>query len=453
MEMVLIIRLVITLVIFLLALLVLKLGYIKAPPNEAYLISGLRKKTVIGKSSVRIPGLERVDKLYLGLITVDVKTGTYVPTNEFVNVKVDSVVTLKIGNQVDMLNLAGQNFLNYKPDEIVDKITDVLEGNIREIIGQMELKDMIQDRKEFAKKVQDNVVPDLASMGLELITFNVQSFEDENGIIKDLGIENVEQIKKEASIAKAKAERDVKIEAAKASQESTHAEVESDKANTKQLTELAKLRAEMKIEEDTIRAKADIAYKIQEEENRKLVEEKIADANLMKSERDIEIEKNKLDSSKKNQADVENYERRQKADAEKYEIEKRAEGIRKMGEAEAYAIRLKAVAEAEGIDKKAEAMKKYGQAAIMEMYFDMLPEMAKNIAEPMSAIDKISIIGGSSTDLSRNVMHTMTQIEESLGETMGFNIKDVLSSFLNKSSLNNNDLTDGGDLAMEDVTS
>lgn len=453
MDMALIVRLVTTLVIVLFALLILKLGYIKAPPNEAYLISGLRKKTVIGKSSIRIPGLERVDKLYLGLITVDVKTGTYVPTNEFVNVKVDSVVTLKIGSDPEMLSLAGQNFLNYKPDEIVDKITDVLEGNIREIIGQMELKDMIQDRKEFANKVQDNVVPDLASMGLELITFNVQSFEDENGIIKDLGIENVEQIKKEASIAKAKAERDVKIESAKASQESTQAEVEADKEKSRQLTELAKLKAEMKIEEDTIRAKADIAYKIQEEENRKLVEEKIADANLMKSERAIEIERNKLDSSKKNEADVENYERKQKADAEQYEIERRAEGIRKMGEAEAYAIRLKAIAEAEGIDRKAEAMKKYGQAAIMEMYFNMLPEVAKNIAEPMSAIDKINIIGGSSTDLSRDVMHTMAQLEESLGETMGFNVKDVLSNLLDKGGINSNDLADDENLVIEDATS
>ena len=434
-------------------ILFLKAGYIKAPPNEAYLISGLRRKTIIGKATIRIPGLERVDKLYLGLMTVDVKTGTYVPTNEFVNVKVDSVVTLKVSSQTEMLNLAGQNFLNYRPEEIVEKVTDVLEGNIREIIGQMELKDMIQDRKEFANKVQDNVVPDLASMGLELITFNVQSFEDENGIIKDLGIENVEQIKKEASIAKAKAERDVKIESAKASQESTQAEVEADKEKTKQLTELAKLKAAMKIEEDTIRAKADIAYKIQEEENRKLVEEKIADANLMKSERDIEIERNILNATKQNEADVENYERRQRADAEKYEIEKRAEGIRKMGEAEAYAIKLKAVAEAEGIDKKAEAMKKYGQAAIMEMYFSILPEMAKNIAEPMRAIDKINIIGGSSTDLSKNVIHTISQIEESLGETMGFNIKDVLSNLLNKDSGETSNIIDDEALFEEEANS
>lgn len=111
-----------------------------------------------------------------------------------------------------------------------------------------------------------------------------------------------------------------------------------------------------------------------------------------------------------NEADVENYERRQKAEADQYEVEKRAEGIRKMGEAEAYAIRLKAIAEAEGIDRKAEAMKKYGQAAIMEIYFNILPEMAKNIAEPMSVIDKISIIGGNSTDLSKNAIQTITQI-------------------------------------------
>ena len=124
-----------------------------------------------------------------------------------------------------------------------------------------------------------------------------------------------------------------------------------------------------------------------------------------------------------------------------------------MGEAEAYAIKLKSIAEAEGIDKKAEAMKKYGQAAIMEMYFDILPEMAKNIAEPMGAIDKISIIGGNSTDLSKNVIHTITQIEESLGETMGFNIKDVLSNLLNKSSAEDGNIIEDEDLIPEEANS
>ena len=151
-------------------------GYIKAPPDMAYIISGLHKKPriLIGKAGIKIPFFERVDKLSLGAIQIDVKTGSAVPTAEYINVRVDSTVSVRVGRTDEMIALAAQNFLNVGREEIARKINDLLEGNIREIVGQMKLTEMIGDRKSFSEKVQENAVPDLARYGLELITFNVQ---------------------------------------------------------------------------------------------------------------------------------------------------------------------------------------------------------------------------------------------------------------------------------------
>ena len=188
---------------------VLASGYVKAPPDMAYIISGLHKKPriLIGKAGIKIPFLERLDKLSLGAIQIDVKTGSAVPTAEYINVKVDSTVSVRVGRDPESIALAAQNFLNVSRDQIAHKINDLLEGNIREIVGQMRLTEMVGDRKLFSEKVQANAVPDLRAYGLELITFNVQNFIDDNDVITNLGIDNVEQIRKGAAIAKSNAQR------------------------------------------------------------------------------------------------------------------------------------------------------------------------------------------------------------------------------------------------------
>ena len=166
---------------------ILASGYVKAPPDMAYIISGFHKKPriLIGKAGIKIPFLERLDKLYLGAIQIDVKTGSAVPTAEYINVKVDSTVSVRVGTEPDMISLAAQNFLGVSRDEIAKKINDLLEGTIREIVGQMKLTEMVGDRKLFSEKVQANAVPDLKAYGLELITFNVQNFI---GMIQRMGI-------------------------------------------------------------------------------------------------------------------------------------------------------------------------------------------------------------------------------------------------------------------------
>jgi len=136
-------------------LLILMSGYVKAPPDMAYVISGLRKKPriLIGRAGIKIPFFERLDKLELGVIQIDVKTSSAVPTAEYINVRVDSNVNVRIGQTPEMMELACQNFLGVKKNVINEKISCLLEGNVREIVGQMKLTDMVSNRKAFSEKV------------------------------------------------------------------------------------------------------------------------------------------------------------------------------------------------------------------------------------------------------------------------------------------------------------
>ena len=443
-------------------------SYVKAPPDTAYIISGFRKpRILIGKAGFRIPFLERMDKLSLKMFSVDVKTADYVPNAEYINIKVDATVKIRIGQSDEMMILASKFFLNETESQIIARVQDTLEGNMREIVGQMRLEEMVTDRKAFSERVQENAIPDLEKMGLEMISFNVQSFSDQNSVIEDLGIDNISKIKKGAAIAKAQADRDIAISQAPAAKEANDAKVQSEMEIAEKQTSLAIRQAELKQQSDIKKAEADAAYSIQEQEQRKTIEVTSANANIAKAEREaelkareVEVKKQTLDAEIRAKADAERYrqeqeaqaqlfKRQKEAEAKRYEQEQaaaaemkiaeaqrfareqEAEGIAAVGKAEAEAIRAKALAEAEGIDKKAEAMKKYGEAAVVEMIMAALPEIAKNVAEPLGKVDKITMYGeGNSTKLIGDIVNSTTQITEGISAGMGIDLKSLLMGAL-----------------------
>ena len=443
-------------------------GYVKAPPDTAFIISGFRKpRILIGKAGIKIPFLERMDKLSLKMFSVDVKTTDFVPNAEYINVKVDATVKIRIGQSTEMMTLASKFFLNESEDMIIRRVQDTLEGNMREIVGQMRLEEMVTDRKAFGERVQENAIPDLEKMGLEMISFNVQSFSDQNNVIEDLGIDNISQIKKGAAIAKAQADRDIAISQAQAAKEANDAKVQADMEIAEKQTSLAIRQAELKQASDVKKAEADAAYSIQQQEQRKTIEVTSANANIAKAEREaelkareVEVKKQTLDAEIRAKADAERYRQEQQAQAElfkrqkdaeakryeqeqeaaaemkiaearRFAKEQEAEGIAAVGRAEAEAIRARALAEAEGIDKKAEAMKKYGEAAVVEMIMAALPEIAKNVAEPLSKVDKITMYGeGNSTKLLADIVNGTTQITEGISAGMGIDIKSLLMGAL-----------------------
>lgn len=472
-------------VIALLVIVLLASGYLKAPPDVAYVISGLRKKprVLVGQAGIKVPFFERVDKLALGAIQIDVKTKTSVPTAEYINVKVDSTVSVRVGRSDEMIALAAQNFLNVNRETIASKINDLLEGNIREIVGAMKLTEMVSDRKSFSDKVQANVVPDLARFGLELVSFNVQNFMDENGVIDNLGIDNVEQIRKKAAIAKSDAQREIAIAEAENAKQSNDAKVHAAEEIAKRNNDLAIKQAELKRESDTKQAEADAAKAIEAENQRKAQEIATANANLARQEKEIELKEREVAIKEKaleaeikktaeaqkfaeqqradaqlyatqKAAEADLYDRMKKAEAEKIEAEKRAEaekalaeaakvkalanaeGARALGEAEAAAIRAKAEAEAKGMLEKAEAMKQFQDAAMADMqlqaikaYFEQLPQIAEAIGKGYNGVDKIVMLGGDSTQLAGNIMNTTTQISEGMAQSLGIDLKTIMSSF------------------------
>lgn len=487
-------------------------GYVKASPDRAYIISGLRKspKVLIGRAGIKIPFLEKKDELNLQLIPIDVKTSNSVPTADYININVDAAVNIKVSADKVRLQLAAQNFLNKTTDYIAAVAREVLEGNMREIVGKMNLEEMVSDRQKFAELVKENAEPDLAAMGLDIVSFNVQNFVDENDVIENLGVDNIVKIQKNAAISRAESEKEIAkakamarkeandaevssdleianaqaeaqkrkaIVQANANRESQEAQIEADTLIAQKENELAIKKAELQKDADTKQASADAAYSIQQETERKKVEIATADANLARQEKaialkekEVELTERTLEATVKKQAEAEKYAKQQEADAKLYEtqrqseaqlferqknaeadkfeqekkaeaekatadanrytMEQEAEGIRSKGQAEADAIRAKALAEAEGIEKKAEAMKQMGEAAVLEMYFKAMPEIAKNIAEPLAKVDKITMYGdGNSSKLMKDIMNTLNQVTDGMRESTGIDLGSVLAGF------------------------
>ena len=432
-------------------------GYLKAPPDTAYIISGLGKRRIlIGRAGWRVPFFERVDRLSLSVMQVDVKTKEAVPTNEFINVTVDGVANIKISSDPRLLQLAAESLLGKNRQELVALVTQVLEGNMREIVGSVGLKEMVQDRQGVAKMITQNVIPDMEKLGIEVVNFNIQNFTDAAGTIENMGIDNVEQIRKNAQIAKANAQRDISIATANAQQEANAIKVEAEKKIAEQNAELAVRQADMKVRADAKRAEADAAYSIQEENQRKVIEIAKTEADIARREKEAElkekeiaIKERELEAEVKKQADAMKYQtekeaeaelikRQREADARQYEAMKaaeakkaEAEALRYAMEQEAAGIRARGLAEAEAIEKKAEAQKKMGEASVLEMYLTALPEVVKNAATPLAKTDKIVMYGdGNSTKLVRDVMNSADQIMQGMKESTGIDLGTMLAGFV-----------------------
>ena len=445
-----------------LLMLVIATGYVKAPPDKAFIISGLRRKPriLIGRAGIKFPFLERVDVLYLGQMTVDIKTEQSVPTNDFINVNVDAVAKVRIGATPEAIQLAAKNFLNKNPDSITTDLQDSLQGNMREIIGTLALKTINTDRDSFSDQVMEKASKDMQKLGIEILSCNIQNVTDEKGLISDLGMDNTSRIKKDAAIAKAQAERDVAIAQAEADKAANDARVAAQTEIAEKNNALAIKEAELKTHSDTAKAMADAAYEIQQQEQQKTIQTATVNAQIAKAERDAElrqkqvmVKEQELVAQVEKQADAEKYrlekqaeadliQRQKQADAAKYASEQEAAGIRAKydaeaagiaakGKAEAESIRAKGLAEAEAMEKKAEAYRKYNGAAMAEMMIKIMPQMAAEIAKPLSQIDKINIYGtgdgnSGAAQISGNMPVVMKQVFDTMSEATGVDFTEIM---------------------------
>jgi flotillin len=466
------------LIIFLLA------GYEKAPSDKVFIISGLRKKPkiLIGKAGIRIPFFERKDILIAKQISVDIKTNGYIPTLDFIGVDVDAIAKIALDIETpDGIALAQKNFLNMDENHIREALTDSLQGNMREIIGTINLKEICNNRQKFGDQVQEKAQRDMSALGVKIISCNIQRIIDENELINALGQDNMSKIQKEASIAKAEAERDVAIAQAEAKKLANEAEVNAMTEIAIKQNELSIKEAELQKLSDAKKAEAAAAYRIQEEEQRKILEITATNADIAKQEREVElkakeaeVKEQELAATIRKQAEAEKYrieqnaqadlfKRQKEAEAKKYEETQRAEaekvkaeaakfakeqeaaGIAAIGRAEAEAIKQKGIAEAEALERKADAMAKYGRAAILEMVVNTLPDMAAAIAKPLESIDKVTIIDGGGNGngsgvgaMGGYVPAVLAKTIESVKETTGIDINEIIKADTYDAKVNKN---------------
>lgn len=457
-----------------------------AGTNEVLIVSGMGKvKNKTGGGIFVIPLVQKTQRMTLENIQVDFTSRNEIPTKDAIHVLVDAVANMAISKDPERQGIAASKFAGYSIQQIREIVIPVLEGNIREIISQTDFESLIRgDKKAFSELVMENVTPNLADLGIDLTTFNIQNFSDKNGVIRDLGIENIEKIKKEAQIAAAKAKAEVAIAQADADKQANDARVAAALEIEQKQTEFAVKKAELQKQADTEQAKADAAGQIEAENQRREQEIATANANLARQEKEIELkerevaiteraleaEVKKTAEAKKyaeqqaadarlyavqKQAEAELFDRAKKAEAEQMEAEKRAaaqmalaEAVkaqgeaeaaaeRAKGEAEAAAIKAKLEAEADGLMKKAEAMKQYGEAAMVDMqmqvlekYFEQLPAIAQAVGSGYQGVDKIVMLGNDSGQLAGNIISSTTQISEGLTESLGIDLKTLLTGFL-----------------------
>ncbi|MBQ2309870.1 MAG: flotillin family protein [Erysipelotrichales bacterium] len=466
--------------IVLLVILFFVAGYVKASPDIAVIISGLKKtpRVLIGRAGFKIPFLEKVDHLHLGQISVDIKTDSYIPTNDFINVKVDAIAKIRVDTSPEGMLKAERNFLNKKPEMIAMDLQDSLQGNMREIIGTLDLKTINTDRDSFSDQVMAKASKDMEKLGIEILSCNIQNVTDENGLINDLGMDNTAKIKKDAAIAKAEADRDVAIAKAEADKAANDARVAAATEIAQKNTELSIKQSELKSRADVAKAEADAAYEIQNQQQQKVIQTETVNAQIAKAERQAELRQKEVTVREQELAAAV----MKKADAEKYAVEKAAEaalvkqqreadalqyaaernaaairakyeaeaaGIAAKGKAEAEAARLKGLAEAEAMEKKAEAYKKYNGAAMAEMMIKIMPQMAAEIAKPLGQIDKINIYGTSgngdtgASQISANLPVVMKQVFDTMSEATGVDLTEIMRAGTYDAKVNKNIHLDG----------
>ena len=468
------ISLIIAGVVAILLIIFIAISYVKCPPDMVYLISGIKKnpRIIVGKATLRIPFFERVDKLTLELIQIDIKTNN-VPTSDFINVNVDAVANVRIPNNEELIRVAARHFLNQDSRYIAENVQQVLEGNMREIIGQMPLVDLVNNKQLFSQKIQENAQDDINNIGLEIVNLNVQSCTDDNDAIENLGIDNLVRIQKTAKIARANSEKEIKVAEAEADEQGNKARVEADEKIAEQNKNLALKKSEFKIEQDNKKAMADAAYEIQKAEQMKTVNENRVSAEIAKAEKmtelkekEVALKERELDALVRKQADAERYAAEIKAQADKAVIIQNAEanmekakkdaeaakleaqGIQAKLEAEAAGkkaillaeaegVKAKALAEAEGIEKKAEAQKKMGEASIVEMICAVLPQIAKEVSTPLNNIDSITMYGDQSSKLIESGTQNIDKILKIAQDSLGLDLKSILAGFATKAAMDN----------------
>jgi flotillin len=470
-------------VVFFIVVLVWASRYTKVGPNEVLVISGRRHRvltaegrpTTVGFRVVRgggvfvYPIVERVDILSLEIMTIDVKTPE-VYTVQGVPIMVDGVAQVKVRGDDVSIRTAAEQFLSKSQSDIMNIALQTLEGHLRAILGTMSVEEVYKNRETFAGRVQEVAATDMANMGLSIVSFTIRDIRDKQGYLDALGKPRTAQVKRDAVIGQAEADRDATIKSAQAEQVGKTAKFAADTGIASASRDYQMNLAEYQASVNQKKAESDLAYDLQKYKTAQLVKrEEIQVAVVEKEsmigvqEQEIKRREKELEATIQKPAEAERTKVRTLADAEKYRLETEAAGraasIRQQGLAEADIVKAKGLAEAEAskakglaeaavilaqgeamaeaMRKKAEAWEKYGEAAIVQTIAELLPQLAKNVAEPLSRIEKMVVVnsgpgGGGASKITKDVADIVSQLPPIVEGLTGVDLAKMIQKLANR---------------------
>lgn len=444
-------------VIFLLILAILTM-WRKVSQDKALVITGLKKRVISGGGGFVIPLLEKTDQISLENMKIEVRTDGAL-TEQGVDITADGVAVIKVKSDKESILSSVEQFNTGREKETIivikDTAKDVLEGKLREIISKMSVEEIYKDREKFASQVQEVAALDLAEMGLEIKAFTIRDISDKNGYLEALGKKRIAEVKRDAQIAEAEANKETKIQTAEANRLGQAAFIVSE-TQIAESTKEKELKVQLyRKEQETEKAKADLAYEIEASKVQQEVEKEKMQVQIVRKQKEIELAEQEATRKEKEleatvvkmanaekysietQADADRYKEIQVATAEAEAIKLRgiamAEAKRAEGMAEVEIIREKGMAEAEAMMKKAEAYKQYNDAAVSQMIIEKLPELARAIADPLSKTEKIVVIDGSNGEgkgaakVSGYVTDILSTLPETVNALTGVNLMDIFN--------------------------
>ncbi|MBP1595777.1 MAG: band 7 protein [Acidobacteria bacterium] len=453
---------------FILAVYAVARRYKKVGPNQVMIISGRKYKIKTpdgrveevgfrirrGGGAFILPLIEKIDLLSLEIMTLDITTPE-VYTRPGVPIIVDGVAQVKVGGDEESIRTSSEQFLGKTPEQIKEIAMQTVEGHLRAIVGTMTVEDIYKNRDQFASSVQEVAVSDLANMGLHIVSFTLKDIRDNHGYLEALGKPRTAEVKRDAIIAQAEADRDSTIKSAAARQAGEIAKFQAETQIAEAQKNFLLRKAGYDASTNEAKAQADLAYDLQRyKTNQSLKREEVQIAVVEKEqqivvqEREILRREKELEATVKRLADAERYRVQTEAEATrfKYEAEARgqaeaqkakgfaqAEVVKATGLAEADVIAVKGGSEAEAMAKKAASWKEYNQAAVTQLILQALPEIAQAIAQPLSKTQSITIVntggdggGAGASKVTRDVAEIMAQLPPIVENLAGLDIKKLV---------------------------
>jgi flotillin len=452
--------------------------YTKVGPNQVLVVSGRQYRyadpdgtahvrgfrIVKGGGTFVLPVVEKIDVLSLELLTIDVQTPE-VYTSKGVPVKVDGVAQIKVKGDDISIATAAEQFLSKGTDEIKNIAMQTLEGHLRAILGTMTVEEIYQNRDAFASKVQEVAAGDMANMGLGIVSFTIRDIRDTQGYLDALGKPRIAQVKRDAQIAQAEADRDAMIKSSQAQQAGQEAKFQADskiaEANRDYQSNVAQYQAAV----NQKKAEADLAYDLQKFKTGQLVKAEEVQVQIIEKQKQIELQQQEilrrqreLEATVQKPADAERYKVETLANAKKFQLETEAAGSaaaakqtgfanadvakatgvaeaeanRARGLAEASVIEAQGKAQAEAMRVKAESFKQYNEAAVIELIVRVLPEIAGKISEPLAKTERMVIInsgngdGGGASKITGDVTQIISQLPPVLESLTGVKFEKLL---------------------------